>query len=273
MGWCLCTPHAPSPPPAYWHNGKAAQTNRELEPLSTANCFRGWQLPKQGVAVAIDIWDTNSALRHFIFLITWGKLWSIVKRWQGPAVCGTLSLCFSKIKCVYYESKFGPQGFYSQTDSLDERDVQLEILVVAREIPHTRKAEGRSCSKRKTEAEVRKREREVASSLIPNAHLPTVPWNSPNNVKMLPTGFKLYGTSGFLILKIKVFYMHTFIWRHHKDHTLFISLYTFKCWLMRTSLPVCHLWESHQRLSILPRINHLLFPHNEVLHCLQDFRR
>lgn len=34
-------------------------------------------------------------------------------------------------------------------DSLDARNAELEILVVTREIPHSRKGEGRSCSEMK----------------------------------------------------------------------------------------------------------------------------
>lgn len=78
-----------------------------------------------------------------------------------------------------------------------------------------------------------------------------------HNVRIFPTSFKLCSPSGFLILNIKVFSVHTFISIHHKDYNLFVSLqYTFKCWHIKDqSLTVCHLCKNHQRLSVSPRIN------------------
>lgn len=50
-----------------------------------------------------------------------------------------VAMCFSRIKRVDDESKFGARRLYSQTDHLEERDTQLEIRVVAAEIPHPQK--------------------------------------------------------------------------------------------------------------------------------------
>ena len=51
------------------------------------------------------------------------------------------SLCFKETKCVYCESKFGAKRIYPQNDSLDKREAQLEILVVARELLHSKEEE------------------------------------------------------------------------------------------------------------------------------------
>lgn len=60
----------------------------------------------------------------------------------------------------------------SQNDSLDEREAQLDILVVARELLHRKEEERRSSSQRKREAEIRKGEGEREfESLIPKTSL------------------------------------------------------------------------------------------------------
>lgn len=44
------------------------------------------------------------------------------------------SLCFKETKCGCCESKFGAERMRSPNDSLDEREAQLDILVVAGEL-------------------------------------------------------------------------------------------------------------------------------------------
>lgn len=131
-----------APTPEYRYNGKAAHTTVSLSPCLQPAVLGNGSCPKLGLAVVIYIWDTNLALRHFIFFSSLEVNYGRLLRDETRHCClWNISLCFSKIKCVYYESKFGAQRFYSQTNSLDERDVQLEILMVAKEIPHTQKKE------------------------------------------------------------------------------------------------------------------------------------
>lgn len=44
------------------------------------------------------------------------------------------SLCFKETKCGCCEPKFGAERMRSPNDSLDEREAQLDILVVAGEL-------------------------------------------------------------------------------------------------------------------------------------------